>query len=368
MSEDSYDIYRSLFRELREVHPQRCDLNADEYAGALAHPATVTAPVTAGGKRTDAPQLVPVEVNHWLNTEFYRERFPAETATDRLLHLTLWPGQGIGDRVGDRLTEISRDGGIVALDGPSVGQWSAETALAQLKAELRGIRFGEPELLGTQTYWACALEHDSLIPSSHPMSSSEAAQYLTRSTLPGGRATGAFLRNELSEDEVNSMYELYEAAYSILGDHPCAQGVTPAEFRQMVLSERDMEKLVFQRDGKVESICLITPDLSTLSWINLEFYQRLYGEALQHRRVNWYPAIATDPGHAGARNAEHLVALMAALYERACNPATILFDTPDINSIFLPPYLEELFNNHPRFTGRFEVIGEHRYYAVELKA
>lgn len=367
MSAGSFDIYRSLYRELRRIHPQRCELDADEYLKALAHPATVTTPIHVGSGSADAPQLVSTGVNHWLNAGFYRERFPRASATGRLLHLTLWPGQPIGDRVRHRLAELSRDGGIVVLDGPAAGKWSADEALRRLYAELPVLRFGEPELLGTQTYWAGPLENSSVIAAAEPISPSEAADRLSLSIHPGGRATGAFLREELTEEEADSMYGLYEAAYSVLSEHPCAQGVTPTEFRQMMLHQPDMEKLVFQRHGDVESICLITPNLSSLGWINLEFYQRQFGEALEHGRVHWYPAIATDPGHSGARNAEHLVALIGRLYEAAHNPATILFDTPDLNSAFLPPYLTELINALPRFTVRFEVIGKHHYYAVPLR-
>lgn len=367
-NESRFEAYRKLFANLRQHHPQRCELNRAEFVQALTDDATVCAPVDIDGIEVAVPQLVRIGTSEWLNAAYFAARFPNAHSAQRLVHLTMWPGHDLGEAVRKHLIDMARVGTTIVMDGPSSGPWSVRAAAERLTKLLADCKVVSSELLGTQTYWAGPLRNPHITPAPDPSSLESGAHELGLDVPSGGTETGAFLRRDLTSQEVDSMFELYAAAYAVLGDHPCAQGVTPEEFRNMMVDGPKMAKLVFQRRGTVESLCLITPELSKLDWINLEFYQARFGEDLDKGRVHWYPAIATDPTSAGARNARALVELIGELYESISNPAIIVFDTPDLNSAFLPAYLEELINGLPHYEVEFEVIAEHEYWAVELKA
>ncbi len=367
-TDEQFEAYRSLFSELRQTHPQRCELARREFDRAVEDEATVCGDVELDGIEVAVPQLVRVDVIDWLNADFFQRTYPEAHASGTLFHLTLWPDIDVPSDVLIALKDLAVRGGTLVLDGPSTGTWSVRTALDRLTGALGNGVISDQVLLGTQTYWAGPLDNPYIDASENPRSLSEAAHAIGRDAATARRSSGSYLRLDLTEQEANSMFDLYAAAYEVLGDHPCAQGVTPEEFRHMMLHEPEMTKLVFQRDGEVESICLITPQLDSLDWINTEFYQARFGDQFDSGRLHWYPAIATDPTSTGARNARSLVELIGELYEAALNPATILFDTPDVNSAFLPPYLEELINGLPHYEVRFEVIAEHEYHAVQLGA
>ena len=365
---DRFEGYRDLFEELRETHPQRCELSRDEFAAALGDPATVCGFVTTPRGPFELPQLVRVEVNSWLNTAYYERHFPGASASGKLLHLQLWPDHEPEGTIRSRLARLASDGGTVVMDGPSDGRWSVRRAIERLEEILPTGSICSSRLLGTQTYWSGPTSIEGLVVAEEPVSLEAAAVALGRDSTAGGTATGAYLRRHLSEAEADAMFEMYSSAYAVLAEHPCAQGVTPEEFRHMMVDDPSMTKLVFQREGTVESMCLITPEISSLDWINPEFYAKRFGDALTRGRIHWYPAIATDPGSSGARNAEYLIRLIGELYEQSANPAIILFDTPDMNSEFLPAYLTQVIRQVPQHGVEFEVIAEHEYHAVQLGA
>ncbi len=367
-SDRQYEAYRSLYASLRRRHPQRVELNRAEFESALNDNRTLCIPMTVDGLEIQVPELVPVETNEWLNADFYARRFPETYGENRLLHLTTWPDTDLGVASHERLTELAHDGATIVLDGPSDGDWSVRTALDHLVESLPQGIVRSQELLGTQTYWCGVPKNSRMTPSETPSSLSDAARATARDSVLGGDETGAYLRHELTDSEVQKLFGLYESAYSVLADHPCAQGVTPSKFRQMMIDDPAMTKIVYQRKGVVESICLITTDLRSLDWINIEHYEQRFGASLYRRGVHWYPAIATRPDKTGARNARALMELLGDLYETARNQAAIVFDTPDLNSAFLPAYLEELINGLPHYEVKFEVIAEHEYYALELRA
>lgn len=343
-------------------------MNRLEFDRALSDYRTVCVPAVVNSHRVALPQLVPVEANEWLNVDFFERSFPTNFAQHRLMHLTMWPEIGLGVASRERLMDLASEGATVILDGPAQGDWSVRSALRRLIDSLPPGVVQEQDLLGTQTYWCGLPINERMSPSASPISLSEAARLTGRDSMLGDHQSGACLRHELTALEVEALFDLYEAAYSVLADHPCAQGVTPEKFRQMMIDDPAMTKIVHQRSGVVESICLITTDLRTLDWINIEHYEDRFGKALEHRGVHWYPAIATRPDSTGARNAQALMELLGDLYETARNQAAIVFDTPDLNSAFLPAYLEELINGLPHYEVEFEVIAEHEYWAVELKA
>lgn len=368
VTDDEFALYRELYSELRHTHPQRCELTRSEFDRAKAHTRTVCDTLSIGGTEVEIPQLVPIEVIEWLNEGYFASKYPEAHERGHLLHLSTWPGHEIGSRALDALADLGGKGAVIVVDGPADGSWSVRSSLALLARSVDAARPGDPELLGTQTYWSGPLSNPHVVPSAIPIPLAQGARSIGRDSIAGGGATGAFSRLDLSRSEAAAMYELYAAAYEVLGDHPCAQGVTPEEFLNMMLDDPRMSKLVFQREGIVQSICLITPDIASLDWVNLEFYSERFAGELESERLHWYPAIATDPTSAGARNAVSIVELIGDLYEEVRNPARILFDTPDINSEFLPAYLEELINALPHYEVGFEVIGRHEYHAVRLGA
>ena len=181
--------------------------------------------------------------------------------------------------------------------------------------------------------------------------------------------TGVVLQHHVPEDVARYMYDFYKKAYEVLNDHPCRQGLSPEEFLDMAVNDAGVDKLIYFNNGVPEALYLACNDLSKLSWVNTQYYQKKYPEQYAKGQLIWFPGIATDPRpEVAGHNTQYMIGLMAKLVAESGNDFVALMDFCDINADWLPGYLESEINKTS--VARIEIppIAKQQYWSVQLAA
>lgn len=365
--EKAFGVYSLLLEQVNLEHPQHQGLREDEFIRATENPSVITTDVRVGSDIVKIPQLAPVESFEWLNAEFYKSHFSDEYANGNVMHFSEIPDAEPSDEVIEGLKELADKSGVLVFDTPSSDPEQINRIVGMLDS--LHIRSASPELLGTQTYFAGQLTFKrSHQEREKPLSPQDAFDLL----VADGEFDEDEFMNGISLEKIidgtnaDRMYDFFKEAYEQISDHPCAQALSPDEFKEM-LSNPEIAKIIARNDGIAETLCLITDDIDELTWINPQYYAKKFPERYKNKQVVWFPAIATDPdpsiaGHNGPR----IVGLIAELCEKGDNDFVVVFDTPDINKEFLPAYLDASINATPQVNISFESLGEQCYFAVRL--
>lgn len=367
-SPEAFRAYNELFADINLRHPQRQGLLEDEYQRFVSDARVVTTPVEIEGIHFEVPQLAPIEGFEWLNTDFYRKHFPDEVTTGRLQYFTEVPRVRPDDRVFERISTLAHEGGVLAFDTPSCDPEMLGRTLAMLDA--LGIQYEQPQLLGTQTYFAGQSTLKRRQPAAEPILMTDAYdQAVDEGAYSPDSANGVVLQHIVDTEQAKLMYEFYDDAYQVLNDHPCKQGLSPEEFYEMVTQDPSVDKIMAMNDGRPESLYLTCNDLTKLSWTNPQYYDRMYPDTMRRGQGLWFPGIATDPRpEVAGHNSEAIVAFMADLVHRGGNNFRALFDFCDMNSSWLPGHLQDIINATEDASIDIQPIADQKYWAVRLVA
>ena len=365
---DDFVQYDDTLRHLNDTFPQKQGLLEDEYSEVVNDPRVVSTPVMSanGNAAFLVPQLAPVEVYSWLNSEFYAKRYPLEPAQGDIMHFQDMPGVIPGIQVVQGIQRLARSEGRLIYDYPDSKPGYPDTLRNFLSSV--GVRVEKIDELGTQTYFAgkVCLKR-SVDPSQGMMSLSEACKQMQKNSSQSSEEGTMYLET-VDEGNLQRMQDCYSEAFAILNDHPCRQGLTPDEFREVAVDRPQIAKLVHKTGSKITSMCVLGDDLSLYPWLNREFYASRFPEETKNNQILYFPAMATDPENMGARNAEKIVSFIAQMLDKGNNEAIIAFDCCDVNVGFLDVYLNEIINKTPEASINFEVLGVQRYGAMQLSS
>lgn len=367
--QESFLLYQQIMSEANKLHPQYQGLVADEFASALRDPRVYNTEIKQNDTLVELPQLAPVVTFDWLNGDFYSRQFPEDYSTGSLLHFTFMAGIEPGGAVRSGIEELAERRGVLVFDSPT-GALDHRQKVKELIGGL-GVDIIEEQKLGTQTYFAgqVQLKRDHL-KRDHPMDMLAAYDELVMAgKYPQSIEDveeGALLVRSIDENRAEVLRQLYDDAYVVLNDHPCKQGLSADEFKEMLVSDQEVGKLIFIRNGTIETLCLLTNDLSKLSWVNSGYYEQMYPEKFSKKQMVWFPGIATDPEKQGERNTGHLINLMAELAEYGDNEFVGLFDFCDVNTGWLDRVFEDMINEAPETAISLKPIEEQVYWALRL--
>jgi hypothetical protein len=365
----SFDLYQRCMDPLNSNFPQRQGLDFEEFSYSYSDPSVVSTEIAVGDKKLRLPQLLPVAAFEWLKPEYYEKHYAQECADGKLLHFSDIPDIEPGEEVKSHLAALADKSGVIVFDYPSIDSEYPERVKETL--EKAGAGISDIETIGRQTYFAGQLSlkrpHTE---KKRPLTFSEAFDELVAKNEfdTSEYHDGTSLQLEIKGEEAVKMYQFYSDAYDTISDHPCSQGLSPVEFQDMLIKP-DVAKLVFRRNGVAETMCLITNDLDSLTWINPDYYRRKFPEKSKKEQIIWFPGIATDPNPMKAgHNFPKLANLLAHLAEVGDNSMVVVFDTPDINTGFLDAYIEEEVGKTPYADIKFQQLGVQTYCAVKLAA
>lgn len=365
----SFDAYRGLIEPNSLDHPQNQGFgDSAEFAGALNDPNSHITELTIAGKTIYVPQLTPVNNFEWLNADFYRSRFRAETLGNRLLHFSDLIDVEPSPQVEEGLMRLAEGQGVLAFDHPSTDPEYPDRVKAMLGR--MGLEVTGSELLGTQTYFAGQVElrhgEDPKAPHIDLLSAFD-ARIEAGKVDPRDYEDGTTLLHTVDDPElVDALYKMYQDAYVVLNDHPCKQGLSPEEFRDILLHDAASGKLIFAKEGKIETLCLVENNLKKLSWVRWEYYQRKYPDKFANGQIVWFPGIATDPEKQGENNSQNMINLMAELAEEGNNEFIGVFDFCDVNTGFLDRVFESWINAAPQTSIELKPIADQKYLALRL--
>lgn len=362
---DDFGRYDHTLRHLNNAFPQKQGLMQDEYTEMVNDPRVVSTPVMPiDGSAFLVPQLAPVEAYSWLNADFYARRYPAETAQSDIMHFQDMPGVIPGIQVVQGIQRLARSEGRLIYDYPDTKPGYPDTLRGFLSSV--GVHVDEVEELGTQTYFAGKVRLERGVdPAQAIMSLSEACKLMQDEPSTDIGESTEYIE-VVDEENLERMQQCYSEAFSVLNNHPCRQGLTPEEFREVAVDQPQTAKLVHKTGSKITSMCVLGDDLSLYPWLNQEFYATRFPEETQNNQILYFPAMATDPENMGARNAEKIVSFIAKMLDRGNNEAIIAFDCCDVNVGFLDVYLDEIINKTPEAGISFETLGVQHYGSMKL--
>lgn len=366
----SYEAYEEIMRQFNQIGPQRQGFTEAEFVDVLHGSDVISTDVEIDGDRRRLPQLSPVERYSWLNADWYGRHFPEETASGTLLHFTELPGIEPGERVQESIRDLAARNGTLVFDFPSGDPEYPERVQAML--DNLGVRGAEPEILGTQTYFAGRVhlkrdrerrEEPLDMARTFELAIEDGSYDMSR--FYGG----ASIRTAISEDEARYMGRFYDKAFQEINDSsPCWQGLSTEEFMDMAIEREHVVKVVNSAEGQVAAIVLLDNHLDELSWLNTEYYQRQFPEDTATGNVMYFPGLAADPDSRAGMNTQAMVNLMAELAEKGDNEFVVAFDCCDRNTAFLPDFLEFMINATPQAGIDIEPIADHKYMAIKLAA
>jgi hypothetical protein len=364
---DDFAQYDGALRHLNDAFPQKQGLMKDEYGEVVDDPRVVSTPVMPiDGNAFLVPQLAPVEAYSWLNSEFYAGRYPKETAQGDIMHFQDIPGVIPGIQVMRGIQRLARSEGRLIYDYPDSKPGYPDTLRSFLSS--LGVKVEQVDELGTQTYFAGKVRLERGVdPNQAIMSLSEACKQMQEGS-PQDSEEGTMYLEVVDEGNLQRMQDCYSEAFAVLNDHPCRQGLTPEEFREVAVDQPQTAKLVHKTGSKITSMCVLGDDLSLYPWLNQEFYASRFPEETKNNQILYFPAMATDPENMGARNAEKIVSFIAQMLDRGNNEAIIAFDCCDMNVGFLDAYLDEIINKTPEAGISFETLGVQHYGAMQLSS
>lgn len=359
------------FADRNMRHPQHQGVGESEVTSMIGDAETAFTEVAVdGGDKLFLPQLARIEHFEWLNTDFFQRRFPDDFERNALLNFIDIPGTEPGAEVVEKLRSLAEIGGVVTFETASCDPGSLERIVGILDAA--GIGHEDPQLMGSQTYFAGQAKLLTVVPSDSPHTLGESYDILGEENIgmyDPATKTGVVLQHHVSEDVARYMYDFYEKAYEVLNDHPCRQGLSPDEFLDMAVNDAGVDKLIYFNNGVPEALYLACNDLSKLSWVNQQYYQKNYPEQYAKGQLVWFPGIATDPRpEVAGHNTQYMIGLMAELVAEGGNDFVALMDFCDVNAEWLPGYLESEINKTS--VARIEIppIAKQQYWSVRLTA
>ncbi|RTK94553.1 hypothetical protein EKI60_02950 [Candidatus Saccharibacteria bacterium] len=377
-----YEFYDRLLADVNAAFPQRQGLSEEDFAVVATDQdvaSTYIADVESGMHAI--PQLAPVSSYPWLNTELYDSRYPDASEGADIRHFMDIPGVIPGPDVRDALGKLASNGGVVVFDYPSIDPEYPER-VSRLVHESGG-RITEAVQLGTQTYYAGRIRKVAGFDADSPVLSMQDGLRKMQSAgvipnvLP---SEGTTYLETIDPATADHLYEIYADAFSVLNDHPCRQGFTPEEFREVMVSEsgKDIGKLLFMAGGEAANMVMFSHELP-YPWLNPNAYKNLLSgnypidaatlASFEGGDMLYFPAIATNPKNRRGLDSQPVIDLLAQAVDASNNEVVVGFDCCDFNKdvLGLAAYIARLINNTGvASTSGFAEIGQQRYMGFNL--
>lgn len=365
---DSYDVYTELLSGLNSISPQRIGFSKDELVSAISNPDVAKTDILLGPRQYLIPQLAHVGEFSWLNEEYFSDKFPVESQERAIKHFLYIPGLEPGDEVVQSIYELSKQEGIVVVDYPD----SDNEYLEKVLWFLDGIKVGfdDPIELGTQTYYAGKVKLKDGYKPDLPIKNFRQAfnEMIQMGLIPREQiATGASYSSSIDISEAQRIYPFYKKAFQRLNKHPCRQGLSPDEFFEVTVNKKDIAKLKYCEDDDVATMLIFGDDLSEYPWLNQAFYKQIYPVELENRQIMYFPALYTDIRKRGDINSQHVVNLIAKMCQHGNNEIIVAFDCCNMNRGFLNKYIEDLVNQTPEASLKFNELSVQKYVAIKTK-
>ncbi len=365
-----HELYRDLTFPKPAEHPQRQGMSQDEFEAALDDPMSVISDVATPDGLVRIPQIVGLDMCSWNNTGFYRTRYPR---TDiRQLFVPLHSGE-MPENVLSGVQELVGSGGVLIVEVPSTALGGIEAITTRLRSG--GVDLGEPDLLGTQTYFEGKISlNDQSKVSSTPTRFTEIFTAAAREGVDsfGKRASvdrenGVWAHQTLPTDDADELFEFYEDAYVVLNNSPLHQGLDPDMFREMIATDTTATKFVYRIDGKAQTLFISTEDIDGLDWVSSDYYREHFHDDYTNKDLLWFPGIATDPHAKSLHNGQRITHLMTKLSEMGGYEPRIVFDFCDFNTdIGLHNVIARWVNNTAEASVAFSAIANQKYYGLRL--
>lgn len=364
--QEQFEGYEKITKEYGRLSPQHQGMNYEEYTSAVGDSDVILSDVEVDGKKIRFPQLSPVNKYGWLNTDFYAKKFPEQANSGNLLHFNAIPNIDPSPEVDARVTELARNGGVLVFDAPSSDPEYTSRVLSYLDS--LGVKAEDPQLIGTQTYFAgqasLIRERDKEAPLIGYIGAYELMVKdgeITASDI----ANGATLKKNIGIDEARSMRQFYDAAYQVLNDHPCNQGLDPNQFYDMITQQDEVAKIVNCVDGDVTALLLLSDNLDELDWVNADYYREHFPEKSAKKQVVWFPGLAANPEKTRGHNLQAMANLLCRIAEKGNNEVLVVFDACDMNTGFLDVALNGLVNHSPQMRIDIKAFADQKYYAIK---
>lgn len=366
----AFDAYRQLFNWSSAVQPHSEGMTQEEFQEALENSQVKKSIISSdeNAEVVEVPQLCPIDAFTWLNADFYENNFPEEFSRGDVMHFAAFNGVDPSEEVRDRLIEVARAKGVIAIDYPGLHDQDYP-ARAEAFLQTMGIRVEETVELGTQTYVAGQVtlkrDHERL-PAPLGLIGSFSKQVEDGTYDISRQQNGASLLRSLDAISADNMKGFWNSQFEKINKtSPVKQSLTPEEFEQMVTMDTEVAKIVASQDGEISALCIMAEDVTKFDWVNPEYFASIFPERTEQKQVIYFPALAADPDPTKlGQNTEKIVELIAQLVETGDNEIVVAFDCCDENKDFLPAFLEAMINDTPEANISFKTLGVQKFLAL----
>ena len=295
------------------------------------------------------PVLVPIDQLYWYNEKYLSEHF----GTDKIYY---YAHPEIADKELEAkaygyIKEVISNNGVVLYDTVTAG----DTVYGDLDKELndQGMAHHKAEVSKAgKKSWLAQYEGKFTVrkhPDAKFANESSVFEVYEQSVKNGeikyDPQTGPALLDVVEGDEAERLWKIYEGPFEKLtATHPVNGGYKKDEFMEM-LSDPSTLKVVYRDNGTITTLAFFVNNLDHCDWLDKEYYQKTYPEAMETNNVYVFPGIVTDEMKRGSAYSIPMIGLLAKVQALRKTPAIIAFECTEVSSKYVPKIVKFAINS-----------------------
>ncbi len=337
---DSYMAYHDANDETI-----RLGLFGEDLENAIANPETISFPYQSeDGQELPMPLLVPAESLEWYDEDVLGRAYGRDKKFYSYIHPPLPTDSQQMEKLRTKVKEVIDSGAIIITD-----QYVSKPE------SLSVLQLGEGYALDTLGVDGVQNQNNAFTGKVDFKNAAEIkpAQRLFdvyQESVNNGEITidelnGLAMVDVFSDDEVDSIWEMYDKQFSRLGENdPSPAGFDKHSLKEFMQSPQ-VAKIVFRDNGDVVSLCFFNHDFETSPWFNKAYYEREYADYVATDNVVMFPGIVSDESRKGSSYSGLLVDFAMKLYNKRGSNAMLTFECTQISSRYIPRIVKRAINN-----------------------
>ncbi len=371
MTEHTSRISSEVLSEITDhLHPQRLGLPEDEMDKLVEYDGAVS--IYDERLNKEVPSLVPIGPIDWFNSSFINRTY------GRPLDTFYFPPYNYSSleektkrHIGEVLAERINAGGVVIVDAykdkPQERLDKVRLILPEdTEIVVENLGGGEQERYLNQ--YVAEVVFDGQ-PKEFRRTESTFEAYnrmLANNELPDASINGVSCIDVVSEDEIESLWQLYDEPFAELAEeHPINAGYDEPSFKEL-LRDPSVVKIVNRVGGDITTLCMFLTDLDQCPWLDKEYYETNHPEAYSTDNIFVFLGIVTDKNRRGNDYASDVVDLLTAVTARRNSSVIVTFECNEISENVTPHLVKAAIENSglAHVEGLDHPASQLSYYAI----
>ena len=149
-------------------------------------------------------------------------------------------------------------------------------------------------------------------------------------------STHAELVRDISGEELEHLWQVYNSRFEGVAENSISEAAFDEAGFKEIMHDPSVVKAVSRVDGKIASVTMFMTDMDHASWLNKDYYEQRYGEALNTGNLLLFLGIVSDPELPGGHHSLAAMNLLVEVGKRRGSNALITFECNEVSYAYLP--------------------------------